>query len=426
MTDARVVTALRAADPTSLVPARDQFRPADLAGTVDVLDLLPLGPVADEAFIAIVQVADRRLIVPGRLDGERIRRDPGVAALLAPGSNGSFTIDLPEGPLAGGSVRELDVDQTHDSVILAEEVMVKWHASPEASPAPVLMRALRGTDIAPRLRAVVTWDDPLGVTTTVLTAADYLPEATDGWTWAVDLVRSFARGEAAEPLEVFARVGDLVARMHVRFAGISRQMWGEAALRGLQQDCRADLRLAVELTDGPEGDRLRRRVRLLDDRFDELDALSATPVIPIHGDLHVGQVLRHGVDGNGLAITDFDGNPVLAPAERSHPAPAARDMAGMLASVDHVGRVVVHRTPGIDAETVTAWIPRAQEALLTAYRARLAQESAGDLLDERLLPALMVDQECREYIYAARHLPHWRYVPDAVLCHLFPDPAEEA
>jgi hypothetical protein len=32
----------------------------------------------------------------------------------------------------------------------------------------------------------------------------------------------------------------------------------------------------------------------------------------------------------------------------------------------------------------------------------------------------MIDQECREYIYSARHLPHWRYVPDAVITHLLP------
>jgi len=33
----------------------------------------------------------------------------------------------------------------------------------------------------------------------------------------------------------------------------------------------------------------------------------------------------------------------------------------------------------------------------------------------------MLDQECREFVYSARHLPHWRYVPDAVLTEMFPD-----
>jgi maltokinase len=28
---------------------------------------------------------------------------------------------------------------------------------------------------------------------------------------------------------------------------------------------------------------------------------------------------------------------------------------------------------------------------------------------------MLVQQECREYAYARRYLPHWRYVPDAAL-----------
>jgi maltokinase len=32
-----------------------------------------------------------------------------------------------------------------------------------------------------------------------------------------------------------------------------------------------------------------------------------------------------------------------------------------------------------------------------------------------LLPALRVRQVVREYLYAARHLPHWRYVPHSAL-----------
>ncbi|HAN70992.1 MAG TPA: aminoglycoside phosphotransferase, partial [Actinobacteria bacterium] len=122
-----------------------------------------------------------------------------------------------------------------------------------------------------------------------------------------------------------------------------------------------------------------------------------------------------------LAFVDFDGNPVLPPEERGARQPAARDVAGMLASIDHVARVVNHRTPGLDPEPARAWIPIAQQAFLDAYRAVLADHGCSNLLDERLLPALMVDQELREYLYAVRFLPHWTYVPDAVLTELFPD-----
>ena len=67
-----------------------------------------------------------------------------------------------------------------------------------------------------------------------------------------------------------------------------------------------------------------------------------TPLIDIHGDLHVGQVLRHSAPP-AYAITDFDGNPVVRVDEHDDRQPAAVDVTGMAASLDHVGRVVLRR-----------------------------------------------------------------------------------
>ena len=97
----------------------------------------------------------------------------------------------------------------------------------------------------------------------------------------------------------------------------------------------------------------------------------------------------------------------------------------MLASIDHVARVVNHRTPGLDPRPALVWIPHAQDAFLAAYQGGLAEAGVRDLLDDRLLMPMMIDQECREYMYAARPLPHWRYVPDAVITALIPNPQED-
>jgi maltokinase len=140
-------------------------------------------------------------------------------------------------------------------------------------------------------------------------------------------------------------------------------------------------------------------------------------VIDVHGDLHVGQVLRFA-DRPDYAVVDFDGNPIVPPDRRADRQPAAVDVAGMLASLDHVGRVVVHRTEELDVrgvETVETWIREARGAFLRAYREGLAAAGRPELLDERLLRPLLVVQECREYLYAVRHLPHWVYVPDKAL-----------
>ena len=141
-----------------------------------------------------------------------------------------------------------------------------------------------------------------------------------------------------------------------------------------------------------------------------------TRMVYAHGDLHIGQILRS--ETGRYYVIDFDGSPMLEAPERMRPAPPARDVASMMASLDHVGRVVMHRTDELDDEArdrVGAWIERAQAVFLDAYRSTLRTAARQDLLDEALLLPFQVQQECREYAYAARYLPHWRYVPDAAL-----------
>ena len=107
---------------------------------------------------------------------------------------------------------------------------------------------------------------------------------------------------------------------------------------------------------------------------------------------------------------DLDGNPLAPIAARSASDSPARDVAAMARAIDHVGRVVARRRPARRA-AIDAWIATARAAFLEAYRG--ATDPA--LFDERLLGAFEVAQEAHEYVYAARFLPRWRYVPDAAM-----------
>jgi maltokinase len=121
-----------------------------------------------------------------------------------------------------------------------------------------------------------------------------------------------------------------------------------------------------------------------------------------------------------FAIVDFDGSPALPPTKRMMPIPAARDVAGMLASIDHVARVVNYRTEGINPRVALHWIPQAQQAFIDSYETALTLSGDLEIFDGRLVAPLIINQECREFIYSAESLPHWRYVPDAVLTNMFP------
>ena len=136
---------------------------------------------------------------------------------------------------------------------------------------------------------------------------------------------------------------------------------------------------------------------------------SPAPTLHLHGDLHVGQILRYR--GGHLAVTDFDGNPT----KTARPEPAARDLAQLRTSVLHVAEIANRRTEGRHSPALLDWGRRAADDLLAAYRAGLADHGVPHLLDEKLLHPFEVEQQCRDLIYAARFLPRWRYAPLGVL-----------
>jgi maltokinase len=110
----------------------------------------------------------------------------------------------------------------------------------------------------------------------------------------------------------------------------------------------------------------------------------------------------------GLAVVDFDGNPVLS-GRNDVPQPAARDVAQLLVSLDQAGRIADRRSGFTRTAAVDEWSARARAALLAAYRDEMAAFGRPDLFDERLLASFVAEQVCRDVLYAARYLPRWAY-----------------
>jgi len=432
---------LVAASPGGLVlPGGDRRAQVDVATPLTLLDALDLGA---GRWLGVVEDADGdRWTVPMVVADHGVRRaapGDGVAEALLAAMPG-LTHDTAFVPSSWHSEdvrgeRAVTVDQTNESVVVGERAMVKWSvALPRpgvrgAQPAGDRIGTLMTAAFAdtPRPWGLLSYLDHADDSARLLLAsvAEFLPGAEDGWDWAVEDVRRLARGDSTldEAITPATRLGELTARMHQALASGGVTVADDRLTARWTARAYDDLDAAVQLVDGPEGVRLRSRAGRIAVAFAAFRDCVGTPLIDVHGDLHVGQVLRHG-DPAEYAVTDFDGNPVLAPQERSAPQPAALDVAGMLASLDHVGRVVVKRTDGVDAVVVREWIAAAQVAFLASYRSTLASLGSLELLDERMLVPLRLQQECREFLYAVHHLPHWRYVPDAALIDLLPDPLE--
>jgi maltokinase len=240
--------------------------------------------------------------------------------------------------------------------------------------------------------------------------ATYLPDARDGWDWYVELLERSIDDRSFDAVEPAAALGALTARLHAALATPTDVLpaptmaAGADTVAGWRWSVEADLESALSSIDGGEGSRLRERTAAIRQELDELRS-PETIAIPIHGDLHVGQFLRWR---GGLVVSDLDGDPVGPGTLMGSP---AKDVASLVQSLDHVGRIVERRR----GSSLTGWIRDVFDACAEAYRGELAALDASALFDEQLLRPFRVAQELHEFVYAARYVPTWRYVPDRAL-----------
>ncbi|WP_433367684.1 hypothetical protein ACQPZX_40080 [Actinoplanes sp. CA-142083] len=320
-------------------------------------------------------------------------------------------------PLAPGrrEERPITVDQTNVSVVVGERAVVKWMRSPGDARAPRLLAHLAATSFTrmPTPHAAAFRD---GALIALVTA--FLPDAEDGWDWCTNDLLSWLDG--GPPADFAPAIGTLAADLHAALATPSRvcpnplhpapppATTSPGAPRPAPSPAAAPVTLAEALAADSDPWLREAAPRIASDISLLSSYLSSSPALHLHGDLHVGQILRWR---DGLAVTDFDGNPTLDP----RPEPAARDLAQLRTSVLHVAEIANRRTDGAHREILRAWGRQAADDLLTAYRSTLATHGQSHLLDEKLLRPFEVEQECRELIYAARFLPRWRYAPMGVL-----------
>ena len=296
--------------------------------------------------------------------------------------------------------RAITVDQTNQSVIVADEVVVKWLLPAVLAPHPGVELlhhlAARGFNDMPRFLGVEQRDEMV-----LAVATQYLPGALDGWDWYVNDVDAWLRGSSSldSVLAWATCMGTLTAALHAALADLQR---ATVAKRIYYLSARDRLADALSIVGGDEGARLREMEPAVRRALAPLESGDVLAAHRIHGDLHAGQFLRAN---DRVVITDFDGNPLADSAERRLPQSPLIDVASMVQSIDHIGRIVVKRRHPDRRADVDEFIAAATEAALAAYGP----------VDRELLHALRVAQELHEYRYAATHLQRWMYVPAAAL-----------
>ena len=148
------------------------------------------------------------------------------------------------------------------------------------------------------------------------------------------------------------------------------------------------------------------------------DLVPDSDKIRIHGDYHLGRVLRAGQD---FVVLDFEGEPARTLAERREKQSPLKDLAGMLRSFSYAARVALQshlaRRPG-DPERLEPWArvwERSVSAVfIDSYRrsvgtAPLLPGAPADLA--QLLDAFVLDKALYELRYELDNRPAWVRVP---------------
>jgi trehalose synthase-fused probable maltokinase len=356
---------------------------------------------------ALVELASSTGTVSGA-SGWSLEGIPPVRAIAAAGAR-------------TGPVRPLEIDQSHTSWVV-DDAMIKLfrRLAPGRNPEVELAAALARDPSAPvplfrgALRVVTTRPGKSGDRFDVAVVQRFVADAGDEFERLADGLAAWLR-EGAEPGQRDDLTSDLhgigraVADLHRSLGGLrgralgpravderDRRRWRRAAERAPRQAVASilpmDPAMAAEI--GEAGPALQAALRPLG------DAREVGPLTRIHGDLHIGQVIR---EGHRFLVTDLEGEPSRPVAARRRVDLPLRDVASMLRSIDHVARSASRRagTNG-PAGTLDGWIDAARAAFLDGY---------GAPIDGLLLHALEVEKELYEFTYAASYLPEWRYAP---------------
>ncbi|HKZ06923.1 MAG TPA: phosphotransferase [Methylomirabilota bacterium] len=146
--------------------------------------------------------------------------------------------------------------------------------------------------------------------------------------------------------------------------------------------------------------------------------------IRIHGDYHLGQVLR---TRTGYVVIDFEGEPARPLAERRAKGSPLRDVAGMLRSFDYAARTVLAGRDAGERSALAPWLEAWERQARGAFRRgylEAAERSPVPLVPaagagvEQVTSVFELGKAAYELRYELSHRPAWAGIPAAGIARL--------
>jgi maltokinase len=321
-------------------------------------------------------------------------------------------------PPGGGRV--MSAEQSNTSVVYGDTSILKLfrRLNPGVNPDVEVHRALRSVgsnEVAALQGAVEGLLD--GEPAMLAMLQDFAGNAADGWKMALASARDLFAEADLRADEVggdfageAARIGETVAVVHGELAtALSTAERDPAELAQVWRD-----RLDAAARETPA---LVPHVEAIRAVYDAVAGMPE-PVLAhrVHGDLHLGQLLR---TPTGWLILDFEGEPSAPLQERRRPDSPMRDVAGMLRSFDYAAFYQLLASdprafaPGRAAPSpllwhANEWTARNRDAFCDGY----ARHAGVDPRDHGpLLRAFELDKAVYEVVYETRSRPTWAPIP---------------
>jgi maltokinase len=247
----------------------------------------------------------------------------------------------------------------------------------------------------------------------------YLAGGVEGWAMALTSLRDMF-GSRADPwvsggdfaAEAF-RLGTTTGKLHAALAEAFGTFPGNSA------EWAKSMEGQLERIDHPDLDK-----EAASRMFERLAALEdCGPAIRIHGDMHLGQVMR---TDTGWFVLDFGGEPSRPVEERRMPTSPMKDVAGMLRSLHYATWTAAAEQEDqeqVAQELAHEWEQRNRGAFVDGYL-RAAREAGGLLPTDEdnfglVLKAFELDRGIYEIGYELAHRPEWVKIPMAAIQSLY-------
>lgn len=350
---------------------------------------------------------------------------PLLAGIAADSTVGSLQMRKVAGAEFGTGLDSLVIsaEQSNTSLVFGDQSILKVfrRLSPGPNPDLEVTTALARIG-SPHVAEPLGWIETRleGVSTSLAILSRYMRLASDGWLLAATSVRDLYASRdgaavggvrAADAGGDFAgearRLGMATAQVHADLAAafgtdeVGADAAGELAERMFRNLDRA--RAAV-----PE---LGRYAEMIGTAYATLTKLKGPfPIQRVHGDYHLGQVLR---TENGWVVLDFEGEPATPLAQRRARSSPLRDVAGMLRSFDYAARhqLIGHPDQAKLSGAAHDWVRRNTSAFCAGYAQAGGLDPDYPAANEVLLRALRLDKAVYEVLYEARHRPSWLPIP---------------